>query len=565
VTAAWFQYLTFVLVVTALAPVAGRYLYRVLRVQEQTGGVGRKEAFVYRLLGIDAQKEMNWLQYAIAFTTFTLVGTLALYGILRLQQYLPSGPSPTDLTTPLTPELAMNTAVSFSTTTTWQAYGGETTMKYWAQILGLTGQTFLAGAAGLAVGAAFIRGFARQSSQAIGNFWVDLVRATLLVLLPLSIFGAVALVWLGVPMTFWPYIHVTTLEGTQQVIARGPVAALECIKNLGTNGGGFFNTNGAHPFANPNVLTNWLAMLAIAVLPASMTYVFGLATGRLKAGWALYAAMAVIFIGALVIADVAERAGNPQVMAMGVIGPNMENKEIRFGVAGSTLTSVVTSNGATGSTNTGPDSLLPLGYLVPLCNMLLGEIVFGGLGTGIYSMVMVAMVGLFIAGLMVGRTPEYLGKKIGAGEMKLIAIFTLVTPLTVLGLTALALSTDSGRSSVLTNGGSHGLSEVIFAYASCTGNNGQVMGSLNANTRFYHVTTAVAMLAGRFGLAIPALALAGRLASQGRRAEHAGTLPSDTPLFAGVAVATAVFIGLLSFLPALALGPVVEEMHLSSK
>jgi K+-transporting ATPase ATPase A chain len=434
-------------------------------------------------------------------------------------------------------------------------------MKYWTQIAGLAGQNFLAGAAGLALGIAFMRGFARKFCGTIGNFWFDVVRSTLWVLLPLCLIGSVLLIWQGVPMTFAPYVKATTIQGDLQTIARGPVAAMEFIKNLGTNGGGFFNANGAHPFEGPTPLANLLNMLAIAVLPASLTYTFGHMVGRPRAGWILYAAMVFLFVVALVVCDLGESRGNPLVTQLGVAGANMEGKEVRFGVAQTVLTAVTTSNGATGSTNAMHDSFMPLSISAPLCNMMLGEIVFGGLGTGLYSIVMVALVGLFIAGLMTGRTPEYLGKKIGPGEMKLIAIFSLVTPLAVLFPSAVAVVCNGGLAGLTTNSGPHGFTEILYAYASCCANNGQAMAGLNANSLFYNLTTVPVMLAGRFALAIPALALAGRLAKQGRRSQHAGTLPSDSLLFATVAVSSAVLIVLLSFLPALAMGPLLEHFQ----
>jgi K+-transporting ATPase ATPase A chain len=558
------QYALFLALVTALVKPAGTYLARVFAGEDTwlDRPLKRIERFVYWLMRIDPVVEMSWREYATAFVVFTGVGTLLLYAILRLQTHLPGGPGAEMLTTPMTPDLAMNTALSFSTTTTWQAYGGESTMKYWTQLIGLAAQNFFAGAAGLALGIAFIRGFSRKHSGTIGNFWFDVVRSTLWVLLPLCIVGSALLIWQGVPMTFADYPKVHTVQGDIQIIARGPVAALEFIKNLGSNGGGFFNANGAHPFEGPTPLANLLSMLAIAVLPASLTYTFGRTIGWPKAGWMLYAAMVFLFASAIIICSVAETRGNPLLRQLSIAGANMEGKETRFGVSQTVLTAVTTSNGATGSTNAAHDSFTPLGIIVPLCNMLLGEIVFGGLGTGLYSMVMVALVGLFVAGLMTGRTPEYVGKKIGPREMKLIAIFSLITPMTILLPTALAVACTSGRAGLSTNTGAHGFTEILYAYASCCANNGQAMAGLNANSVFYNVTTVPVMLAGRIGLAVPALALAGRLAMQGRRSQHAGTLPSDSLIFAFVAVSSAILIVLLSFIPALALGPLVEHFQI---
>jgi K+-transporting ATPase ATPase A chain len=554
------QYTLFLGIVTVLVKPAGTYLACVFNEGHTWLDRGLKpvERLIYRLLRLDPSIEMSWKSYGTAFVSFTIAGTLLLYALLRLQMYLPGGPVASALTTPMTPDLAINTAVSFSTTTPWQAYGGETTMKYWTQIVGLAGQNFMAGATGLALGIAFIRGFARKHTGTIGNFWFDLVRSILWVLLPLCVIGSVLLIWQGVPITFGPYSNVTAIQGDAQTIARGPVAALEFIKNLGTNGGGFFNANGAHPFEGPTPLANLLSMLAIAVLPASLTYTFGLMVGRPKAGWMLYSAMVFLFVCALIVCDVGERRGNPLLGQLGVAGANMEGKEVRFGIAQTALAAVTTSNGATGSTNAMHDSFMPLSISVPLCNMMLGEIVFGGLGTGLYSMVMVALVGLFIAGLMTGRTPEYLGKKLGPGEMKLIAFFSLITPMAILFPTAIAVISGGGLVGLSTNSGPHGFTEILYAYASCCANNGQVMGGLNTNTIFYNLTTIPVMLAGRVGLAIPALALAGRLAAQGRRSQHAGTLPSDSLLLATVAVSSAVLIVLLSFLPAVVMGPLLE-------
>jgi K+-transporting ATPase ATPase A chain len=556
------QYSFFLILVTALVKPAGGYLARVF-----DGGrtwldavLSPIEQLVYWICRVDPKKEMSWREYALAFLIFSATGTLILYGILRLQNHLPGGPSSTVLTTPMTPDLAMNTAVSFTTTSTWQAYAGENTMKNLTQLVGLAAQNFIAGAAGLAIGIAFIRGFSRRDSASIGNFWFDLVRAILWVLLPISFVGSLLLIWQGVPMTFKPDTTLNTLETGSQIITRGPVAALELIKNLGTNGGGFFNANGAHPFEGPTPLVNWISMLAIVVLPASFTYTFGKMVGRPRTGWMLYAVMVILFVAGLIICDRGESRGNPTLSQLGITSANMEGKEVRFGIPQSVLTAITTSNGATGSTNAAPDSFTPMGLVAPLCNMLLGEIIFGGLGTGLYSMVMVVLVGLFIAGLMIGRSPEYLGKKIGGGEIKLIAIFSLMTPLAVLVPLAITILLPVGLAGLTTNDGPHGFTEIFYAYASCCANNGQTMGGLTATGPFYNLMTAGVMMVGRFGLAIPALALAGRLAAQGRRAEHAGSLPSDSAWFAVVALATAVLLVLLNFLPALVMGPVIEQL-----
>ncbi|MGA2149923.1 MAG: potassium-transporting ATPase subunit KdpA [Bryobacteraceae bacterium] len=515
---------------------------------------------MYRLLGVHSDEEMSAGAYTVCFLVFSAVGTLGLFFLLLAQRWLPGGPADRYLTTPMTVDLAANTAISFSTTTTWQAYGGETTLRYLTELLGLVSQNFLAGASGLAVGIAFIRGFARERSGTLGNFWVDLIRALLWVLLPLALVGSLVLVWQGVPLNLAQYTEAHTLEGGLQTIAQGPVAALEFIKNLGTNGGGFFNANGAHPYENPTPLVNLLGLLAIAVLPASFPIAFGHMAGRPRAGWVLLAVMVVLLVGGLTVCDFAEAAAPPQLAGLHIYGGNMEGKEVRFGVGGSVLAAVVTSNGATGSYNSMHGSYRPMGVLVLLMNMLLGEVVFGGLGTGLYSMLTIALIAVFLGGLMVGRTPEYLGKRITAGETRLAALYALLTPMVVLVLTAVAIATNAGRAGLVTNSGPRGFTEVIFAYASCMANNGQSMAGLNANNVFYNATTAIAMLIGRFGLAALALALAGRFAAQRHRPTTAATLPGDSAAFGALVLATILLAGALCFLPALALGPIAEAL-----
>ncbi|HEY6767050.1 MAG TPA: potassium-transporting ATPase subunit KdpA [Candidatus Sulfotelmatobacter sp.] len=563
------QYLLFLVIVTVLVKPLGGYTDRVF--SRQRTALDRLclpvERLIYRITFVDPDVEMTGKEYATSFVLFGLAGTLLLYAILRMQQVLPWF-FPQYHTTPLSPDLALNTAISFSTTTTWQAYAGESTMSYFSQIVGLCAQNFLAGAAGLAVGVAFIRGLARQLSDTLGNFWVDLTRALLWILLPGALIGAVLLVSQGVPMNFHHYAVVTTVEGTQQVIPQGPVAALEIIKNLGTNGGGFFNANGAHPYENPTPLTNFLEMLAIVVLPAALTNTFGRMVGQPRQGWLLYSVMLLLFVCELVLVHHFEQRGFPH---MGNVdsrnnrlqsGGNMEGKEVRFGVGGSTLTAVVTSNTATGSNNSMDDSYTSLGGMVLLVNMLLGELVFGGLGTGIYSMVMAAAIAVFLAGLMVGRTPEYLGKKIGPAENKMIMLYALAAPLVVLPLTAIAVSTRLGLSGLTVNTGPHGFTGILFAFTSCFANNGQSFASLNANTPFYNLSTALAMMVGRFGLAIPALAFASLFARQRNTPSSSGTLPTHSFVF-GVLLTTCLIVMVaLSYLPALALGPVLERLLL---
>jgi K+-transporting ATPase ATPase A chain len=564
------QYAVFVAFVAALVKPLGGYMARVFAGEKTFLDplLHPLERLIYRLTGVDPEVEMGWTQYSVAFVVFGLVGALVLYAILRLQQVLPFFYAKYQ-TTPLNPDLAMNTAISFATTTTWQAYSGETTMSYTSQIVGLTVQNFLAGASGLAVGVAFIRGFARQQTSKLGNFWVDMVRSILWILLPLSLLASLALVWQGVPMNWHHYIHATTLEGAQQVIPQGPVAALESIKNLGTNGGGFFNANGAHPYENPTPLSNFIELLAIVLLPAAFTNTFGRMIGEPRQGWVLLTVMVVLFVAGLLLCDWTEQRGNvnlAQIQNLSVHsqkaqpGGNMEGKEVRFGVGASVLAAVVTSNGATGSVNSAHDSYTPLGGAVPLANMLLGEIIFGGLGTGLYSIIMIALVGLILAGLMIGRMPEYLGKKIGPLETRFITLYALACPLAILPFTALAVATKVGRAGLVTNAGTHGFTEIFYAFASCFTNNGQNFAGLNVNTVFYNLTTAIVMMIGRFALAIPALALAGLVAGQIKRQETQNAVPTDKPLFAALLVATAVIVGGLSFLPALTLGPVLEHL-----
>jgi potassium-transporting ATPase potassium-binding subunit len=561
------QYLLFIVVLTALVKPLGGYLERVFA-RKQTG-LDRLcvpiETFLYRVTRVNPAAEMSYTEYATSFVFFGLIGTLVLYAILRLQNFLPWY-APQYQTTRLLPELAFNTSISFSTTTTWQAYSGETTMSYFSQMVGLCVQNFLASAAGLAVGLAFIRGLARQLSGTLGNFWVDVVRALLWVLVPGALIGSLLLVWQGVPMNFHPYAVANTVQGTRQVIAQGPVAALEIIKNLGTNGGGFFNANDAHPYENPTPLSNFLEMLSVVLVPAALTNTFGRMVRQPRQGWVFYSVMLFLFVCGLLSVHYLEQMGNPHFRGVDArptrlqSGGNMEGKEVRFGIGASTLTAVVTSNTATGSVNVADDSLTSLGGMVVLTNMLLGELVFGGLGTGIYNMVMTAAIAVFIAGLMIGRTPEYLGKKIGPAENKMIMLYALAAPLTILVLTAIAVSSKAGLSALATNHGPHGLTSILFAYTSCLANNGQSYAGLSANTLFYNLTSAVAMMVGRFGLAIPALALASLLGRQRSTPSSPGTLATDSFSFGLLLTACLIVLMALSYLPALALGPILERV-----
>jgi potassium-transporting ATPase potassium-binding subunit len=565
------QYGLFVVIVTLLVKPLGGYVERVFSRQRTALDLLclPVERLIYRITAVDPKVEMTGQEYATCFALFGFAGTLLLYGILRMQQFLPWF-FPQYHTTPLSSDLALNTAISFSTTTTWQAYAGENTMSYFSQMVGLCAQNFLAGAAGLAVGIAFIRGLARQLSGTLGNIWVDLTRALLWILLPGALIGALLLVWQGVPMNFHPYAVATTVEGAHQVIPQGPVAALEIIKNLGTNGGGFFNANGAHPYENPTPLTSYLEMLAIVLLPAALTNTFGRMVGQPRQGWLLYSVMVVLFVGGLFFVHHFEQRGpqagnadfaDSRVPHAGEIsGGNMEGKEVRFGIGGSTLTAVVTSNTATGSYNSMYDSYTSLGGMILLVNMLLGELVFGGLGSGLYSMVMAAAIAVFLAGLMVGRTPEYLGKKIGPAENKMIMLYALAAPLVILPLAAIAVSTRAGLSGLTVNGGPHGFTEILFAYTSCFANNGQTFAGLSANTPFYNLTTAFAMMVGRFGLAIPALAFAELFARQRSTPSSSGTLPTHSFSFGLLLTTCLITMVALSYLPALALGPILERL-----
>jgi potassium-transporting ATPase potassium-binding subunit len=565
------QYLTFLAIVTAMVKPLGGYMDRVFSREHTILDCLclPVERLIYRITAVDPNVQMTGKEYAICFVLFGFAGTILLYAILRTQQFLPWF-FPQYLTTPLTPDLAMNTAISFSTTTTWQAYAGENTISYFSQMVGLCGQNFLAGAAGLAVGVAFIRGLAKELSDSLGNFWVDLTRALLWILLPGALIGSLLLIWQGVPMNFSQYAVATSVEGAKQVIPQGPVAALEIIKNLGTNGGGFFNANGAHPYENPTPLTNFIELLAIVLLPAALTNTFGRMVGQSRQGWLFYFVMVFLFCCGLAFVHRFEQKGSPHLAGVDFrssphqSGGNMEGKEVRFGIGGSTLTAVVTSNTATGSYNSMHDSYTSLGGMVLLVNMLLGEVVFGGLGTGLYSMVMAAAIAVFLAGLMVGRTPQYLGKKIGAAENKMIMLYALAAPLFILTLTAIAVSTKAGLAGLTTNGGPHGFTEILFAYASCFANNGQTFAGLSANTPFYNLTTALAMMAGRFGLAIPALALAALFGRQRITPISSGTLPTHSFSFGVLLTACLITIVALSYLPALAIGPVLERLLFGS-
>lgn len=516
------------------------------------------ERLIYRVAGVDENAEMRWTAYALAVLLFHLVGIIVLYLIQRGQGLLPWNPQGLGA---VLPDLAFNTSVSFNTNTNWQAYPGETTMSYFTQMAGLAVQNFVSAATGIAISIALIRAFARKTAQTIGNFWVDLVRCTLWVLLPLSTFLALALVSQGVVQTLGGYVSAKTLEGAAQTIAVGPVASQEAIKVLGTNGGGFFNANSAHPFENPNALTNMLEMLAIFSIGAGLTYTFGRMVGDTRQGWTLFVAMLLMFLAGLAVEYIAEQNPNRILRTASATNPvvNMEGKESRFGLAQSSLFVVVTTDASSGAVNTMHDSLTPLGGLVPMLNIALGEVIFGGVGSGLYGMLAFAIFAVFIAGLMVGRTPEYLGKKIDAREMKMATLAILISPALMLVGSAIAAVTVAGTSS-LANRGPHGLSEMLYAFFSAAGNNGSAFAGLNANTLFYNVGLAINMFLGRFFVIIPLLAAAGSLAAKKKIPASPGTLPTHGVLFAGLLIGVILLISALTFFPALALGPVLEHL-----
>jgi len=536
------------------------------------------ERGIYRLCGVDSAQEMTWKQYSGAVLWFSSVGFLSVYGLQRAQGMLPLNP---EGLAGISADSSFNTAVSFVTNTNWQGYGGESTMSYLTQMLALTVQNFVSAAAGMAVLVALIRGFTRATSVTIGNFWSDLVRGTLYVLLPLSLVLAIALVSQGVVQTFQPYQEVTLLEPladgegnpvTSQKIAVGPAASQVAIKQLGTNGGGFFNVNSAHPLENPTPLSNFLQVVSILLIPTALCFTFGEMVGDRRQGWALLAAMGVIFVPLLIGSTLAEQRGNPLFSEMGIdqkaselqSGGNMEGKETRFGIVNSTIWGVATTAASNGSVNSMHDSYTPLGGLVPMWLMQLGEVIFGGVGSGLYGMLMFALLAVFLAGLMVGRTPEYLGKKIGAFEVKMAALVILFPCAMVLVGTAVGVVSEAGRATIF-NPGIHGFSEVLYAFSSASNNNGSAFAGLGANTPFYHGLLGLAMLIGRFWVMLPVLAIAGSLASKKKIPAGSGTLPTHTPLFVALLVAVVLVVGALSFFPALALGPIVEHLQMTAK
>ena len=555
----WIQILIFMAIIVALARPIGGYLDRVLEGERTflSPLLRPLERGFYRLAGVNPSENQTWWSYGGGMLLFHLFGYALLYGLQRLQGLLPFNPQGMGA---VAPDLAANTAMSFATNTNWQNYGGESTMSYLTQMAGLTVQNFTSAATGIALAVALTRGFARAESKGIGNFWADLVRVTLYVLLPMCIVLTLFHVWQGVPQNLSAYVEATTLEGGKQVIAQGPVASQLAIKMLGTNGGGFFNANSAHPYENPTALSNLVQMLSIFVLGAAMTNVFGRRVGDERQGWAIFAAMGVLFVVGVFITYGAEAGGNPLLTALGVdpSAGNMEGKEVRCGAAMSALFAVVTTAASCGAVNAMHDSFMPLGGAVPLVNMLLGEVIVGGVGAGLYGMLLFAIISVFVAGLMVGRTPEYVGKKIEAREVKMTMLAVLCLPLVVLGFTALATVLPVGLAGPA-NAGPHGFSEIFYAFTSGAANNGSAFGGLTGNTMFYNSTIGITMAVGRFAMIVPMLAVAGSLAGKRKTAVSVGTFPTHGGLFIGLLIGVVLIVGGLTYFPALALGPIAEH------
>jgi K+-transporting ATPase ATPase A chain len=558
----WIQILLYCALVVALVKPLGWYMTRVFEGERTLLSplLRPVEVAIYWIGGVDEKREQHWVTYTLAMLFFHVGGFLILYALMRLQAALPFNPMEQSA---VAEDLAFNTAISFVTNTNWQSYGGESTMSYLVQMLGLTHQNFLSAATGIALAVALIRGFSRASVRTVGNFWVDVTRTTLYVLLPICIVYTLFLVWQGIPQTLGAYVEATTLEGARQTIAVGPVASQVAIKMLGTNGGGFFNANAAHPFENPTALSNFVQMLSIFVVGAALTNVFGRMVGNQRQGWAILAVMGVLFIAGVAVTYWAEANGTAVLDALGLTGGNMEGKEVRFGIVASSLFAVITTAASCGAVNAMHDSFTALGGMIPLINMQLGEIIVGGVGAGLYGMLLFVVLAIFVAGLMVGRTPEYVGKKIEAREVKMAMLAILVLPLMYLGWTAVAVALPS-TVAAMNNAGPHGFTEVLYAFTSATGNNGSAFGGLSANTFFYNLTLASAMFVGRFFMIIPAMALAGSLAAKKSIPPSAGTLPTTGGLFVGLVVGVILIIGGLTFFPALALGPIVEHLAMNA-
>jgi potassium-transporting ATPase potassium-binding subunit len=559
----WIQILLYCAIVVALVKPLGWYMTRVFN-GEQTflsPALRPVEAALYWAGGVDETREQHWLSYTIAMLFFHVGGFLILYVLMRTQALLPFNPAEQSA---VAEDLSFNTAVSFVTNTNWQNYGGESTMSYLVQMAGLTHQNFLSAATGIVLAVALIRGFARASARTVGNFWVDITRCTLYILLPICIPYALFLVWQGMPQTLGPYVDATTLEGAKQTIAVGPVASQVAVKLLGTNGGGFFNANAAHPFENPTALSNFVQMISILAIGAALTNVFGRMVGNERQGWAIFAAMGILLIAGVVACYAAEAAGTPLLDGLGLSGGNMEGKEVRFGIVGSALFAVVTTAASCGAVNAMHDSFTALGGMIPLINMQLGEVIVGGVGAGLYGILLFVIIAIFVAGLMVGRTPEYVGKKIEAKEVKMAMLAILVLPLMYLGWTAVSAVVPSAVAAT-NNPGPHGFTEMLYLYVSSTANNGSAFAGISANTMFYNLTGAVAMLVGRFWMIIPAMAIAGSLAAKKTVPASAGTFPTTGSLFIGLLVGVIVIIGGLTFFPALSLGPIVEHLAMLTK
>ncbi|PDT46767.1 potassium-transporting ATPase subunit KdpA [Sinorhizobium fredii] len=554
----WIQILVFCGIVALLVKPLGGYMTRVFNGERTLLSwiFAPVERGLYAVAGTSEREEQHWTTYAAALLFFNLAGFLLLYFLQRFQGALPFNPAGM---TAVPPELAFNTAVSFMTNTNWQNYGGESTMSYLVQMAGLTVQNFVSAATGIAIAIALIRGFSRASVKSIGNFWVDMTRATLYVLLPLCVVLTLVYVYLGMPQTLGAYVEATTLEGAQQTIALGPVASQIAIKMLGTNGGGFFNANAAHPFENPDAISNLIQMVSIFAIGAALTNVFGRMVGNQRQGWAIFATMAALFLVGVVVCYWAEAAGNPLVHALGLEGGNMEGKEVRFGISMSALFAVITTAASCGAVNAMHDSFTALGGLIPLINMELGEIIVGGVGAGFYGILLFVVLAIFVAGLMVGRTPEYLGKKIEAKEVKMAVLAILCLPLAMLVLTAIAVVLPDAVASIA-NPGPRGFSEILYAYTSAAANNGSAFGGLTGNTVWYNLTLGIAMLMGRFLVIIPALAIAGSLVAKKTVPASAGTFPTDGALFVGLLSGVILIVGGLTFFPALAVGPIVEHL-----
>jgi potassium-transporting ATPase potassium-binding subunit len=554
----WAQILIYCAIIIAITPVLGAYMTRVFNGERTflSPILRPVEVAIYKLSGVDERHEQHAVTYTIGMLLFHVGGFVILYALMRVQQWLPFNPAGQSA---VASDLSFNTSISFITNTNWQNYGGESTLSYLVQMLGLTHQNYLSAATGIVLAMALIRGFARHSVRTVGNFWVDITRCTLYILIPICVPYALFLVWQGMPQTLGAYVDATTLEGAKQTIAVGPVASQVAIKILGTNGGGFFNANAAHPFENPTALSNFVQMISIFALGAGLTNVFGRMVGNQKQGWAIFAAMGILFVAGVIVCYAAEAHGNDALNALGLTGGNMEGKEARFGIVASSLFAVVTTAASCGAVNAMHDSLTAIGGMVPLINMQLGEIIIGGVGAGMYGMLLFVIIAIFVAGLMVGRTPEYVGKKIEAKEVKMAMLAILVLPLMYLGWTAVAMQVPSAVSA-MGNPGPHGFTEVLYAYVSQTANNGSAFAGLSGNTLFYNVTGAIAMFVGRFWMIIPKMAIAGSLAAKKSIPPSAGTFPTTGGLFVGLLVGVIVIIGGLIFFPALALGPIVEQL-----